>query len=148
MDPLSLQNLLTHFQNQIAEINKTWMVINDSHVGNILSEVSIEDNMFLVGILPVYGTDAENSDNFRTVTYGQFLIVEKTDYGNLSQQDFIDVFQRTFKVAEMIRNALIEYSAEKQCEFPYLMQLDINSLQMDAVYKLSECNGWSLEFEI
>lgn len=148
MGPLDLQNLLTHFEGVISEINKTWMVIDDTHVVNTLGDVSLEENMFLVGLVPQYNTQGDNSDNFRTVAYGQFLILEKTDYSNLDKQQFLDVFQRTFAVAENIRNLLIEYSAEKQCEFPFLMQMDLNSLKMEPIYKLAQCNGWSLEFDM
>lgn len=148
MGPLNLANLLTHFEDEIAEINKSWMVIDDSHVVNTLSEVSVGDNMFLVGLIPHFGTDAESSDNYRSVAYGQFLILEKTDLSNLDKQMFLDIFQRTFEITEKIRNLLVEYSAEKQCEFPYLMSLDIKSLKMEPIYKLAQCHGWSLEFDM
>jgi len=148
MDPLNLKNFLIHLQSQFTEINRNWMVVNETHVGNILSEVSQEENAFLIGVLPTYDTDGESSDNYRTVAYGQFLIVEKTDYSNLDQEQFLDVFQRTFKITEQIRDLIIRYSAEKQCAFPFLMEIDINSLKMDPVYKLYQCNGWSLEFAL
>lgn len=148
MGPLNLKNLLTHLNTEIDEINKDWIVINDSHVGQILSEVSTNENIFLIGLLPNYDTQGQDSDNFRTVAFSQLLILEKTDYSDLNQEQFLEVFQRTFAVTEQIRDLLIEYSAEKQCQFPYLMQLDINSLRMEPIYKLSQCNGWSLEIEM
>lgn len=148
MGPLNLKNLLTHLNGEIDQINKNWIVINDSHVGQVLSEVGTEENMFLIGLLPNYDTAGQDSDNFRTVAFGQILVLEKTDYSDLNQEQFMDVFQRTFAVTEQIRDLLIEYSAEKQCQFPYLMQLDINSLRMEPIYKLSQCNGWALELEM
>ena len=148
MDPLSLQNLLSHFDNEIDTINKNWMVIDENHVVKDLSEISTDENILLIGLMPNYGTDAENSDNVLDKSFSQFLILEKTDYSELNRQQFLDIFQRTFLVAKEIKDRLIEYSADKQCEFPYLMQLDINSLKMEPIYKLAQCNGWALEFDL
>lgn len=146
MDPLSLKNLLDRLQNDIPEINKNWIVVNDSHLGNSLQDLELADNLFLVGMLPSYDTSGNDADNFRTETYGQLILVEKTDYSEFTPEMFIDVFQRTFMVVEKIRDLLCDYSGSG-CEAS-LFQLDVTSLKMEPVYKLSQCNGWTLEFSV
>lgn len=146
MEPLSLKNILDRLQRDVPEINKNWIVVNDSHLGNSLQDMELKDNLFLVGLLPSYDTNGSDVDNYKTATFGQLILVEKTDYSELSPEMFIDVFQRTFKVIEKIRDLLCEY-ASSGCEAG-LFQLDISSLKMDPIYKLSQCNGWSLEYNL
>ena len=146
MSPQQLNNLLQQLKSEFVEINSAWVVIDDSQLIKGLAEKVHEDNMFLVGVLPSYGTSGNSPDAYKDTAVSQIMILEKTGYSELEDNDLIDLFERTYQVAKRVKESIIAKSTE-DCN-SLLFNLEINSLAMDPVWKKAECNGWSLDLQI
>ena len=146
MSPLQFKQLLENIKNQIPEINKSWVVVDDSQLTSTLGEVEREDNILLVGVLPNYGTRGANADSYGDTTYGLIFVLEKTDYSELTYDEFIDLFERTYQTTKKVRNLML-YFAVNSCS-SFLRNIYVDSLGISPEWKKAGCNGWSLEFEI
>ncbi len=145
MSPKELQELLIEIKSEIPEINSTWLVVDDSQLGNTLENKSLSDNAYLIGVMPNYGTLAKNQDNYKETITSQLLILEKTDYSELTQDEFIAVFERTYQIMRKVKLLLIS-KMEERC-YSQLYNLDVDALDAFPVWKKSQCNGWSLDLE-
>lgn len=145
MSPFELRELLVEIKNQFPEINKTFGVVDDSMLANKTSILKKEDNIILVGVLPNYSTSGKNSDNYVETPVTQLLFLEKSDYSDMTDDQFWELFQRTYTIMKKVKNWLIE-KIEDGC-FESIRFLDLNSLDGSAVWKKAECNGYSLDIE-
>lgn len=143
MSPFELRELLAELKAQFPEIKKTIGVVDDSMLANKTSEIDKDSNFILVGVLPNYTTSGRNGDNVKETPISQLLLLEKTDYSNITDDEFWEIFQRTYLVMEKIKDWIIG-QIEEGC-LDYLRHLDINALDSDAVWKKAECNGYSLD---
>lgn len=146
MTPLEFRELLAEIKAEITEIKTIIPVIDDSQLVNSLEKRRKDDNLLLVGVLPSHGTTGSNTDNVRQTTVGQLMILEKTDYSALTSDEFWLLFERCYQAAKKMREILIRKATE-DC-LPYLTMLDVNSMNIDPVWKKGECNGYSFDFDI
>lgn len=146
MSPQQLNTLLTEIKAKVAAINSAWMVIDDSQLVKTLAEKYSEDNMFLVGVLPSYGTNGSNADSYRNTTRSMLFVLEKTDYSDNDQEQFIELFERTFQAAKLIREEILNLATESCSGF--LRHIAVDSIQILPEWKKADCNGWSINFEI
>ncbi|WP_018676130.1 hypothetical protein [Riemerella columbina] len=146
MSPKLFNELLQEIKSEIEGINKAWIVVDDSQLGNTLERREKSDNAYLVGVLPSYGTDAINADAIKDTMVSQIMVLEKTDYSELSEEEFIEVFERTYQLMRKVRNILIRKISDP-CYMP-MANIDLNALDFDPVWKKSQCNGWSLDIQL
>lgn len=146
MSPNELRELLAEMKAEVPEINSAWGVIDDTHLGKTLESKSKDDNIFLVGVLPSYGSEGTSADNVKQNTACQFLILEKTSYSELTSDQFWEVFEKTYQAVEKIKKIILRKASE-EC-LPYLYNIDVNSINIDPVRHKAECNGYSIDFEI
>lgn len=145
MSPKEYNEFLQELKSEIEGINKAWLVVDDSQLGNTLERRSAEDNAFLVGVLPSYGTNGKR-DAVKDTLVSQLLIIEKTDYSELTEEEFVNIFERTYQLAKKVRNFLIE-KMESGCYISFA-NLDIDGIEIVPIWKKSQCNGWSVEFSL
>lgn len=145
MSPKQFKELLAELKAAVGAINSTMTVVDDSQLATRMQNKSTLDNIILVGVLPEYGHSGANVDSYKQNMTGQLLIVEKTDYSDLDDDQFIDLFERCYQAAEEVKKKLLAL-ASTGC-YPMLMMLDINSLDIYPVWKKAECNGYSIDLQ-
>lgn len=143
------KNYLQEVQDSIilegrTPINRNRMVIDDSQLTKYLSEHQQDHNFLLVGVLPDFGSNAKDGDSFLLSASTQFMILEKTSYSEVNYDEFYDIFERAFIVAELIVKKLLDDHTGRNCG--YLRFLKPNSIQIVPVWNKSSCNGWNIIF--
>ena len=146
MSPIEFRELLAEIKAEIPEINTTIPVIDDSQLVSNLEKRKKSDNLLLVGVLPSYGSEGNNTDHVRQTTMCQLMILEKTDYSNLTADEFWLLFERCYQAIKKVREIIVRKAGE-EC-LPYLVNIDVNGLGIDPVWKKAECNGYSFDFDI
>lgn len=146
MSPKEFREFLHETKTAINGINKAWLVVDDSQLGNTLEQSLQSDNAYMVGVLPSYGSKGRSIDAVQGTMVSQIFIVEKTDYSDLTDDDFIDVFERTYQLAIAVRDRLVEVLASG-C-YAGNGNLDLDNLEIVPVWKKSQCNGWSIYFNL
>lgn len=145
MSPKQLRELLAELKTAIPGINSIIPVVDDSQLATKIENKSTADNIILVGVLPQYGRSGSNADRSKRDMAGMLLIVEKTDYSDFTDEAFIELYERTFLVADAVEKYLLTKASEG-C-YNLLSFLDVNSLIIRPVWKKAGCNGYSLEFD-
>lgn len=143
------KNYLQEVQDSIliagaTPINRNRMVIDDSQLTKYLSEHQSDFNFLLVGVLPDFGSTGTDGDNFMLSASTQFMILEKTSYSEVNYDEFYDIFERAFNVAELVVQKLLNDHLTGACG--YLRYLKPNSIQIVPVWNKSSCNGWNVIF--
>lgn len=146
MSPLELKELLAEIKAELPVINRTKGVVNDSMLGNCLENHSRDDNQLLIGVLPSYGSIGKDTDNVRQTAICQLMILEKTAYGDLTDDQFWSIFERTYQTAKKVKEILIRKAGE-DC-LPHFVNIDVNGLDINPIWGLAECNGYSIDFDI
>ena len=146
MSPIELKELLAEIKAEVTAINKTKGVVSDGQLISKLDEISKDDNQILIGVLPSYGSNGENVDNVRETTICQLMVVEKVSYSDLDEDEFWAVFERAYQSIKLVREIIIRKAGE-EC-LPYLANIDVNSLDINPIWGLSDCNGYSFDFDI
>lgn len=146
MTPKEFREFIQETKTEIEGINRAWIVVDDSQLGQSLEQRSKEDNAYLIGVLPSYEPQVRNSDNVKSAIISQILVLEKTDYSELTEDEFIDVFERTYQIAKSVAERL-QNKLDGGCFFGGSMPL-LEELEIIPIWKKSQCNGWSINFSI
>lgn len=146
MTPKEFREFIQETKTEIEGINRAWIVVDDSQLGQSLEQRSKEDNAYLIGVLPSYEAQVRNSDNVKSAIISQILVLEKTDYSELTEDEFIDVFERTYQIAKSVAERL-QNKLDGGCFFGGSMPL-LEELEIIPIWKKSQCNGWSINFSI
>lgn len=144
MTPKEFREFIQETKTEIEGINRAWIVVDDSQLGQSLEQRSKEDNAYLIGVLPSYEAQVRNSDNVKSAIISQILVLEKTDYSELTEDEFIDVFERTYQIAKSVAERL-QNKLDGGCFFGGSMPL-LEELEIIPIWKKSQCNGWSINF--
>lgn len=144
MTPKEFREFIQETKTEIEGINRAWIVVDDSQLGQSLEQRSKEDNAYLIGVLPSYEPQVRNSDNVKSAIISQILVLEKTDYSELTEDEFIDVFERTYQIAKSVAERL-QNKLDGGCFFGGSMPL-LEELEIIPIWKKSQCNGWSINF--
>lgn len=146
MSPFELRELLIEIKTTIASINKSIPVVDDSMLANSINKLEKSDNMILVGVLPSYGSDGQNVDNVRTTVVTQLMVLEKCDYSDLTEDEFWELYERTYQTMQSVKDMIVQKVSE-DCP-SYLINIDVNSLDIDPVWGKAECCGWAMDLDI
>jgi len=137
------KDYLKEIQDDCPEINKNKLVVDDSQLTNYLGSHKRADNIMLIGVLPEFGANATNPDNFLLRGSTLLMVLEKTNYSNENYDSYFQIFENTYIVAEKIVKKLLS-DATRGCT--YLRYLQPQSIQVVPVWNKSECEGWSIQF--
>ena len=138
-----LQDTIQPLPNQLA-INKNKVVLDDSALTKYLSDMSEDDNHFLAGVMPSFGSSGTDVDNHQFKGYTQLLILKKTSYSERDYDEFLEIFEQAFDVVTDVVNKMKSDHASGKCVF--LRYLNVTSLQILPVWNKSGCNGWNILF--
>lgn len=147
VDVTFLDNYTKRLKAAVATINYCEVVVDDSQMTKFLADRSKFDNHLLFGVIPDIPSSGTNIDNFQFRPQTLFLVLQKTDYANITHEEFKTLMQETLMSAKAVVDKMLEdkedYS-EEGCL--YMKQLNISSINMQPIWGKAGCNGWSIEF--
>lgn len=151
-------NRLLEYQAEVCEAlrdddgNKLFnyfdMIIDDSELAKVLKERVPEDNTFLISVMPDYRVKGDE-DNAKWENILQFFILDKTDYSEHDRDGFRDIFVQTQYKASRFVYKLLEDKAKHDGVFcGFLSWLKEDSISVQPVWKMNECNGWTVTINL
>lgn len=148
------KDYLQHLQDTIQPpeglkgINRNRMVIDDSQLTKYLSEHQTDFNYILIGVMPEFGNNSTDGDNFKLSQQNEFMILEKTSYSEVNYDEYFKIFEDTYVIAELVVKKLLQdslgYNRSILCT--PLRFLKTTSINIQPVWNKSSCNGWSISF--
>tara|TARA_R110002050_G_scaffold208996_2_gene345071 strand:- start:1620 stop:2081 length:462 start_codon:yes stop_codon:yes gene_type:complete len=147
LTPNELMLFLVACKDAIAEINHIEMIIDDSQLANRISEVHVADNLLLYGVLPDYGGDYRDEEGVMYDNGLDFLILKKTEYTDVSYNEFNDLMQETLMVArKFLTYVYSEKNNPNTC--PTFYYLKEGSEKITPVWAKAGCNGYMVSFNL
>jgi hypothetical protein len=151
-------NRLLEYQAEVCEVlrdeenNKmfkfTDMIIDDSELAKILKERVSEDNTFLISVMPDFRIKG-SEDNLKWENILQFFILDKTDYSDHNRDGFRNIFVQTQIKAKAFVDKLLDDKANHEGVFcGFLSWLREDSISVTPVWKMNECNGWTITINL
>lgn len=151
-------NRLREYQAEVAnqlldsEGNKMFnycnMIVDKPGLSNLLKDRTEGENSYLIAILPEYRLKG-SEDNVKWVNVLSFFILNKTDYSEHDHDGFINIFVQTqVKAKAFVQKLLIDKSNHKGVFCGFLSFLDENSIAVNPVWNLNDCNGWQVDINL
>ncbi|OBQ56111.1 hypothetical protein JJL45_05140 [Tamlana sp. s12] len=142
-----LRGYSTRLKDFIPAINFDKVIVDDTQMVNFLQDRSRLDNQLLFTVIPDFNPTGTNLDNLQFQSQTLMLVLYKTNYSDISHDEFLDIMQETLLTAVAIKEKMIDdklnYTAAGCL---YMKQLNANSITIKPVWGKAECNGWSIEF--
>jgi hypothetical protein len=135
-------------ENNKKLFNFTDMIIDDSELAKLLKEREGGDNTFLISVMPDYKMNGVQ-DNEKWENILQFFILDKTDYSEHDRDGFLKIFVDTQIKAQAFVYKLLEDKANVDGVFcGFLSWLKEDSINVTPVWKMNECNGWTVTINL
>lgn len=134
---------LQELQDEVEGINRNKIVIDDSMLTKFLDDHSTDFNALLVGVLPDFNSKAREGDDYMQSAATQLMVLVKTSYSEVNYDEFFDIFEETYLLAEEVVKKLINDSLSG-CN--NLRFLNAQSITITPVWNRSSCNGWRIAF--
>lgn len=145
ISPKRLREYLIEIKDEITEINRCRLVIDDSQVVEILKSMRSSDNLLLLGVIPEYNSGASRDlDNINWQTDTAFLILKYVNYSSLSEEGEANVWEETFQAAKKLQEKILYDAGAGSNTCPELSNIIERSLDIKPVWKLGGTNGYIL----
>ena len=138
-----IATFLESVKDEIPGINKTFLFIDDSHLTSHLRDVSESDNSILVGIIPSHDTQGNDVDTVQYVDYLLFMILNKRDSRNYAET--ITKLANAQSITKKFVQKLLSDATDDSKPCSFLKKLDANSISIDPIWDLAQCDGYSIE---
>tara|TARA_R110002050_G_scaffold185609_2_gene319706 strand:+ start:20 stop:469 length:450 start_codon:yes stop_codon:yes gene_type:complete len=139
-----IKNYAEEIQAQIAGINLNKMVTSEKQLTKYITDLERDDNALMLVLVPNFGNNSPaNADMFKLKGFTEIMILEKTDFSELTDEEFVNQTDRLFAIAQAVVAKLLEDHTEG-CGI--MRFLDPTSIQIVDVYDNSQCNGWTVIF--
>lgn len=138
-----LYDYIEELQLALPQVKKSHLVVNQSEVVNYLNEMREADNQLMLCIIPDAKTTARDEDNINFNNSLGFLFLEKTEYSNTKNAEWIAVFSRTQESILAFVKKLVNDKTYGACGFS--RYLNVTNISIEPVTALASCNGWSVE---
>lgn len=134
-----LKEFVAECKSDIQAIKETNIVVSTDEVAKLMKEHNEENNILMIAIVPEH--DIKGKEDSAMVDNGTiFYFLEKTDYSEVTQDGYLEVFERTQLVAkEFVEKILSDKEDNKFCGL--FQHLADNAFQISPIKALSSCNG-------
>lgn len=142
-----IEDLSSAIKNNIDGINFKEMVATIPDIVTHLAQRSKHDNHLLFATTPKYGNTKNNIDNPGKISYCEFLLVDKINYTSTPSKELLQksqiILDKVVEIEEYLKNFKHDYDTDIACKF---RNINIASINIEPVWYLAECNGWSINF--
>ena len=142
-----LKNFLVAAQGAIPAIKQTIRVVSDDDVANFTRDILTSDEeVVLIGILPSFGLNFKNEDNYNHSNKLMLFIVKKFDI-NEGNDAFLDIYDETSAIVLEFQKWLFEESREFPCP-PLFKDIRFQTFDADPVRDYHGFFGYMVQFEL
>ena len=139
-----LQDYVDQKKNELAAVNYSKLVVQESELVKFLDKVGKRDNQLLIAVIPDARSTGKNEDAVKMNNAVSFMFLEKVDYSATDRyNDWLNVFGETQATAIEFTRTILREIYDGPCSFNRF--LDWNNIEINPVSGLASCNGWSVE---
>ena len=136
LKPTDIQAILDNAKTAIANINFVKVLVVENELKDYIRNIDEEDKMMLIAILPSVQGGGEDPVKFDNPIL--FFVLEKLSKRDLSESEYIDLFDRT-------QATILEfYNFMKSSKCASKEQLDLTKFNIDPERNYLGSNGYSL----
>ena len=136
-----VNSLKLHF----PEIERDHVVIDDTQLTKFLQDSPNDNKFMIVGLIPKHNPTG-NIDNLQSVDRSTILLLKKVDRSRQTHNQFLTAFAEAQALA---RSVSLKMGLDKMSGDCKIMTfLNVDSLDLDAVWALSSCDGYKIDFSL
>ena len=139
-----LRQYIADKKQQLPGVNSSFLVVEKDELTRYLGKLNKNENQIMVAVMPDARTSARDEDNVKMNTALAFMFLEKTDYSESKQDEWLQIFERTQETALEFTRMILDDMVYGDCGFN--RYLNPNNISIEPVSGLSSCNGWSVDF--
>jgi len=148
INPLRIKALVNDMQLQIETINKSDIVVDDSQLTKFLQEWKINENFFLIGIIPEYPVVGDQ-DRIKIKNQMMFMILKKTAASITPHAELMKILDDTLVAAKEFVTILLSERTGDNGDFCGLAnELVENSISIYPIWNKAQCNGWGINLDL
>ena len=142
-----LKEFLEAAKAGVPDIKNTIPVVSDDDVANFTKEVKSSDpGVVIVGVLPSFGLDFQNIDNYRHANKMIFFLLKKMD-PKAGNEGFLELFDTTGAAVMEFEKWLFKTSQIFPC--PGLFkEIEFRSFHADPVRDYYNLCGYMISFDL
>lgn len=142
-----LKEFLEAAKTEIPVVKSTFRVVGDDDVSNFSKDVKSSDpGVVLVGILPSFGLNFQNLDNYGHDNKMMFFILKKMDTRG-GNEGFLSLFDETGDAVMDFEKWLFERSQKFPCPAIF-KEIDFRSFHADPVRDYYSLCGYVVSFDL
>lgn len=145
IDLIEIEQYLEHVKDSVEAIKTTRLVIDDSHINEVLRELKESDNLLLLGLIPSHQTDGQDVDDVTSKDIMAILVLKKADR-KIKYSDFIANMHTCQQAAKQIRLKLMGDMEAYNDGCSFLSMLNVPSISIDPIYGLGGADGYEINF--
>lgn len=139
------ETYLNETKDEIVGINSLKIVTEEGQLTKYLNDHQTEDNYLLLAIMPNFSNNnPKSADEYMDTAFTEINVLKKIDFADMDYQDFIDIYDESLALIQLIKLKLLNDHTDQSCNF--LRMLNPSSLITTDVFNLHQCNGWNLTF--
>ena len=142
-----LKSFVEAAQAAIPAIKQSFRVVSDDDVAKFTRDVKTsDDEVVIIGILPSFGLNYKNEDNYNHSNNLMIFLVKKFDI-NEGNDAFLDCYDETGAVVLGFENWLFKESQKFPCP-DLFKEIKFQSFNADPVRDYHGFFGWMIQFEL
>ena len=147
LNATKLREFLAAAKTALPEIKQTIPVISDDDVANFTRDIKTSDNeVVLVGVLPSYGLDFRDRDNYYHKNRMMLFVVKKFDIKK-GNDAFLDIYDETGAIVLKLEEWLFAEAEKFPCN-PIFKQIDFRTFSPDPVRDYHGFFGYMINFDL
>lgn len=142
-----LKDYLEELKEAIPALKSSYLVIDDSQVGETLKEHRESGNLILYGFIPSHKGLGQTADDARVKDLAAFMVLRKVDR-NQRHDTFIENMATCQAAANAIYKKMLEDMHDDEHCYPFTARIDIASIEINPVWQLAGADGYDISFSL
>jgi hypothetical protein len=144
----NLRDFLTEAAAEINTINYTNIVVDDSQLISLLKEREIDENNYLIAIVPQFGLIGQE-DIAKWNNQLMFMVMCKYTSRDITLDEQVDVLESTRISSRSLIELMLSKKIGENGQFCGLMnELVENSIEITPVWEKAQCCGWMIQIDL
>lgn len=149
IDVKRFYEFLVETKTKICEIKTIKTVYDDSQIVEEMRDVSPDDSMILMGVIPEYDSGgSKNVDSILFETNIAIFVLQKVDYSDVNNDKLLDFAQETQDVVKKIIEQIQIAAVEGNNNCTLFSGIIASSFSVKPIWKLAQCIGWVIAFNV
>lgn len=142
-----LQNYAADVLGNIPEFKSKFIVIDDSQLSKVMEDISFDDNLIFVAVIPSHKMNGNDSDAAMPLDLMLFMVLNRFDRKD-GHEAFLESMSLCQNATKKLINKMIADKRDENQMCGLMKYLQVQSISVDPIWELLGCDGYEINFQI